>query len=1428
MELAATDIPIVKGIRYFTGLFCTQNNKQALEEFSKAYRSEGSLFSGLMRANLLLIENSSSSTEKAIKIYQELCNDSISARYNYAYCCELGLVHQGDSEKRAFMTYKELCEKADFKRAAYRLGICYYYGIGTSKNKIAARKIFTNLIEAGYKKSTSLLAQMYESGDGVTKDVQKALVLYNNQIPGSLSTPYGFIEQDEISFGPFLDIICGYAPTENDFFDHDLLEYFQTKGSDDNEKKEDVLRKLCANDFVDANIELVLSLCAQKTIPFEAIDITVRNAYTNGSIKSFEFLRSIIATDKIEQLYAFGKNAKNYHSSMSIAHIYEKFISQNREKNDRVVFEYICLLHFGVLSKEKNDAKAFELVKEISKNFCNDMYVVERMILGAHFTLYISNISEIEKERYEWLFVNPRNWHDCQKILYILKTSPNVSEEKDNLLEIAKTIESKKISAYIIGLIYEKAEKIHAAMSYYTMALEIVDDVFIKRVARDFFEKLFEDNVIECVLSYHIPRKLELAIGRKAGDYYWESGVFDKASLAYKKAEEEGDVLAGFSYERTEIISGKLIIDAQKITRFITDSTIKGLFDIYCSIYNDFRGDIVKVDNFLLSKLTGNIVAEWFIKVFENKERTHESVYNILQSGNLVFHQHDHNYMFLNIRGDNTKEKSYIYFERLYYGRGIVKKTDEAFANLKKLSDKGYIPAQIKIADIYSDQNSKFFNINNAIDIYHKNALNGNIQSYQRLYDIGKRGLKNMNGETLDRLRIASAMEALKHENRKLYIRKIINILSALAFVLLAVFISACADSIENDTETVETSAFLTSIEETNVYSESIEIGKDLTINLLIEDWIGWKPIIDANGGLYTAKDSIYKKTYDIDVNIVSQTPNELTVQELSDALISGNYNAIGCTVNQYAEIYPLLQEADIKAYVVYTPASSCGWDYLLSNNTINIFDSYLVPVISSLSNSNSLFLALSYFYNVRNDIFPNIIGSLQLHDTIDNSVIAYNDGRATWLALDHNINILSSTPKGTIVYDTKQNPDAVIGVIIVTEAVKNNNNLVNGFVKGAINTITKFENDYTDNYKYIKEMKTYNSLSDELFEEIIQFVKFSDENDNVDILYRKNYAQDAFENSSLFISLMNNYNTDVMAKWNNSVYYLGAIPAIIEGDSKEITSFVLAGAIGVINEADRSIEVTVPYGTIVTNLVPAIKHSGINISPSASTAHNFTNPLVFTVTGENKTQKAYIVTVKKATSSKKVITAFGLGNTEGVINEAAGTIEITVPYNTDITRLIPDIKYTGASIYPLETKPCNFTNTVTYTVTAQDNTLKKYKVIVNKLLKKEIDVKFRGWSDEFENEAEVRANLSAVVAELKEMTGYSVAVYGYVSLMNNESISIEGVELSQKRASRIKEYLIESGIDESRIIAKSGGGIHSYDQNASNRKVIIEYTIKK
>lgn len=100
-------------------------------------------------------------------------------------------------------------------------------------------------------------------------------------------------------------------------------------------------------------------------------------------------------------------------------------------------------------------------------------------------------------------------------------------------------------------------------------------------------------------------------------------------------------------------------------------------------------------------------------------------------------------------------------------------------------------------------------------------------------------------------------------------------------------------------------------------------------------------------------------------------------------------------------------------------------------------------------------------------------------------------------------------------------------------------------------------------------------------------------------------------------------------------------------------------------------------------------------------------NTLTITVTDQDDETNTteYTVTVHR-NSNACAITAFVIGEAEGVIDESEHTIAVEVPNGTGLTALSPVVTVsTGASVSPVSGTEGDFTDPVTYTVTAEDGT---------------------------------------------------------------------------------------------------------------------------
>ena len=97
---------------------------------------------------------------------------------------------------------------------------------------------------------------------------------------------------------------------------------------------------------------------------------------------------------------------------------------------------------------------------------------------------------------------------------------------------------------------------------------------------------------------------------------------------------------------------------------------------------------------------------------------------------------------------------------------------------------------------------------------------------------------------------------------------------------------------------------------------------------------------------------------------------------------------------------------------------------------------------------------------------------------------------------------------------------------------------------------------------------------------------------------------------------------------------------------AKAITAYSLAGVAGTINEAGKTIAVTLPFGSSVTALVANFTTTadsvkvGATTQASGATANNFSSPVAYLATAADASTATYTVTVTLTSNSDKAITA--------------------------------------------------------------------------------------------------------------------------------------------------------------------------------------------
>lgn len=182
-----------------------------------------------------------------------------------------------------------------------------------------------------------------------------------------------------------------------------------------------------------------------------------------------------------------------------------------------------------------------------------------------------------------------------------------------------------------------------------------------------------------------------------------------------------------------------------------------------------------------------------------------------------------------------------------------------------------------------------------------------------------------------------------------------------------------------------------------------------------------------------------------------------------------------------------------------------------------------------------------------------------------------------------------------------------------------------------------------------------------------------------------------------------------VMAQDGSTRVYTVKV-TVAPNNNRAITHFRVFGIESKI-EGDR-IDLALPAGSDLTQLVPAITLSGGTVEPPSDVAQDFSHPVEYTVTGADGATQRYTVYVTLQLGSANDIMTFDV---PGAVTTFRGDdIELSVPYGTSSCRWAPTIVHAGATIAPASGTSEDFATPVTYTVTAGDGSQRTYTARCN------------------------------------------------------------------------------------------------------------------
>ena len=268
------------------------------------------------------------------------------------------------------------------------------------------------------------------------------------------------------------------------------------------------------------------------------------------------------------------------------------------------------------------------------------------------------------------------------------------------------------------------------------------------------------------------------------------------------------------------------------------------------------------------------------------------------------------------------------------------------------------------------------------------------------------------------------------------------------------------------------------------------------TINLSLDEWIGWKSIIDANGGLSTEKGSIYDK---LGINVNISIINDAT--QSSNALVSGQIDAAGYTINRTAFLSKKFKDAGVDVVMPFITNFSNGGDGIIANSNIKTVNDLTKAKIGvpQFSEAHSLVVWFVNQSDLSDSDKDKIINNLVFFATPDEAAKAFFAGQvdvaATW---EPYLTQAKNMSDAHILFSTASSSSLIMdGILFNAGFAEKNPEVVSKFIDGALQASDHYATDL-DTIKTVMPM--FSTASDKDIKDNCVSAKLTTYADNINL----------------------------------------------------------------------------------------------------------------------------------------------------------------------------------------------------------------------------------------------------------------------------------------------------------------------------------------
>lgn len=279
-----------------------------------------------------------------------------------------------------------------------------------------------------------------------------------------------------------------------------------------------------------------------------------------------------------------------------------------------------------------------------------------------------------------------------------------------------------------------------------------------------------------------------------------------------------------------------------------------------------------------------------------------------------------------------------------------------------------------------------------------------------------------------------------------------------------------------------------------NETSNSTASREKITITL--DEWIGWKSLLDANGGLTTRPGSIYDKK---GLNVEFIISNDAVAS--SNMLIKGDTSGAGYTVNRYAFLNQKFKDSKVAVKMVYITNFSNGGDGIISKSSMSNVNDLVGKKIAipEFSEAQTLVEWLIEASDLSEEQKHAIRSNYILVETPDDAARVFFSGEAdaaaTW---EPYLTQAQDSADAKVFFSTAEATNLILdGLVFREDFLENHTEEVQKLIEGALEAAEM----YTTDFAAIREMPLFSEETEENIIDMAAGAKLTTWNQNMSLL---------------------------------------------------------------------------------------------------------------------------------------------------------------------------------------------------------------------------------------------------------------------------------------------------------------------------------------